>query len=224
MTVRAGTKRTRHRFSLLYNRDGTLRTIARDYGPADVPLPVWINPELGLSFESVGQRIREKLLMLIPQVVARADIDEPAYCVLIGFDVDDETVPMIAVGLERERERWIKSKGKSARDLVWNPTKLSRFRDGTLDLPQDDDLKEWCDTLDDLICRRGDFHHRRNLFVSIAAELNKRDWRKTLPVTEDFVVAAVDVDIEGYHLKENLKAAIPPAKLKLLKQKKLMPA
>ena len=219
--VRDGAKRTKHRFTLKYNRDGKLRTIARDYGPADVPLPVWFNPDLNLSVESVGRQIRARLVERIPQVVARARIDEPAYCVAIAYDVVDETMPMIGVGLERERERWIKSKGKSAREVVWNPKKFSRFRDGTLDLPGDEDLGELCATLDELVSRRGEYHHSRNLFVSIAAELNKHNWSKSLPVTNDFVVVAVDVGIEGYKLKENLKAAIPAPRLQMLRRKKL---
>jgi hypothetical protein len=51
-------------------------------------------------------------------------------------------------------------------------------------------------------------------------ELNRRDWSKVIPVTDDFIVYAVD--LEGAHLRANLKAGVPPAKLALLRRRKLV--
>jgi hypothetical protein len=60
----------------------------------------------------------------------------------------------------------------------------------------------------------------RRLLNEIAAELNGRNWRTILPVTDDFVVYSVDVD--GDDFDKNLKDGVPEAKRKLLRSRRLL--
>lgn len=60
----------------------------------------------------------------------------------------------------------------------------------------------------------------RRLLCAAAARLNHYDWTDTLPVTDDFVVYAVDLELVD--LDQNLTACLPPDRLALLRERDLL--
>ncbi|MEU4474959.1 hypothetical protein [Micromonospora sp. NPDC023888] len=59
----------------------------------------------------------------------------------------------------------------------------------------------------------------RRLLCAVAARLNRRDWSATLPVTDDFVVYAVDLELVD--LERNLTDCLPPDRLAQFRERGL---
>src|SRR5260370_38236938 len=116
-------------------RDGTLFELGQ-------PLPKGITPK------KLEATIRDRLLLLIPQVVERARVGEPLYCVTLGYDGEGNDVlpPLIGIGVESERSKWLHEHGTEARDWIWNPAEFYHFEKPHTQL-EDDALEEACDLL-----------------------------------------------------------------------------
>jgi hypothetical protein len=217
----AGMERNRVKYDVVYEPDGRLRAIRRCDEGLSQPWPVYWNPEVGGTLDSIFKSLQKRLLDLIPKTIARARIREPAYCVAIAYDSEnDELPPYLAVGLDSERQRWIASEGKGAKELVWNPAEFSRFEDGTLSLDGAAGFEDDCNKLLQLSLMKGALHIPTKLLNAVASDLNKRKWNGVVPTTDDFIVYAID--LEGEDFKKNLRAAVPEKKLKLLKSRRLI--
>jgi hypothetical protein len=215
--ARSGNDRTTHRFDVQHDSvDGEFKVLRRYWDHLERFLPIHWNPAKAPTLESLGETIRTRLMERIPKVIAKAKVREPAYCIVLAYDAaNDELPPMIGVGLESERQRWVASKGaKAASSLMWNPAEFLRYEDGTLSL-NDDELTEACQTFCQIALSKSDLHSAVRLLCNVAGELGRRDWRGSLRVTDDFVV--FPVDLEGDDLRKNMKACVPTAKLKRLK-------
>jgi hypothetical protein len=94
---------------------------------------------------------------------------------------------------------------------VWNPAEFSGYRDGTVDwdLAALDPalaralaaIPKGTDDPDDA-ARRG-----RTMLNRAARRLQQLDWQTIAPVTDDFVVFAVDAELT--HLDDNLRHSVP---------------
>jgi hypothetical protein len=60
----------------------------------------------------------------------------------------------------------------------------------------------------------------RRLMCAVAARLNLRDWAGALPVTDDFVVYSVDLELVD--LQRNLAECLPPNRLAALRERGLL--
>ncbi|RZU78059.1 hypothetical protein EV384_6809 [Micromonospora kangleipakensis] len=60
----------------------------------------------------------------------------------------------------------------------------------------------------------------REALCAAAAELNRQDWTVRMPVTDDFVVYAVDLELVD--LDRNLAACVPAQRLALLRDRGLV--
>ena len=151
--------------------------------------------------------------------MAKAKIREPAYCLAISYDgSEDELPPDLAVGLESERRR-VLAKGKDAKAALWDATRFATYRGGAvkLDAPA---LAEASEKLLQMVLMKEALHVPGKLLNDVAADLNRRSWKGVLRTTDDFVVYATDVD--GTGLKKDLMAAVPKAKLDLLRARRLI--
>ena len=217
--IQPGT-RTAGRWDVQYDSAGRFRCLRRFDDAYDLFFVIHWNPATAPKFDELVTRIRKRLVQLVPEVVRKSRIKDRAFAVALAYDWENDPLPpYIGVGLESERQHWLSSKGKEAKAFLWNPAEYKRYEDGTLNL-SDKELEEDCEILCQLILAKSDTWSAQKLLNGATMELNKRDWSKVLPVTEDFVVYAVD--LEGAHLKPNMKAAVPAQTLAMLRKRKLI--
>jgi hypothetical protein len=164
--------------------------------------------------------MRRKLLEAIPKAVQKARVKEPAYCVAMVYDsATDGLPPRLAIGLDSERQAHISREGEDAKEIIWEPKKFGRYKPGKIDLVAPD-LDYDSGKLLQMILMKEALWVPRRLLSEIARELAGRNWRGILPVTDDFIVYAVDVD--GDDLAKNFKEGVPEAKRKLLRSRRLL--
>lgn len=189
-------------------RDGTLFELGQ-------PLPKGITPK------QLKATIRERLLLLIPQVVAATKIEEPIYCVALAYDGEGNDVlpPSMGIGVEPERSKWLRDHGSKARDWLWNPAEFFHYEKPHTRL-EDQALEEACDLFNTHVAERGSLAPATKLLVEVAAELNKVRWPASVPRTEDFVVYAVDLELGS--LRKNMRACLGPERLSDLKARRLV--
>ena len=185
--------------------DGTRR-------PIDQPLPE------GVTMKSLAATIRKHLVKGVGEVVARSKIKEPIYCVVLVYSGEGNPVfpPTIAIGLESERQKWLKKHGEDAKEMIWNPEEFSH-RGEEID---DEDYEQACEWHSDAMEERTSDAAAVKLINEIAADVGKLNWKRLARVTGDFVVFAVD--LEGTDLQKNMKKSVPPTVLKKLKANGLL--
>lgn len=211
------------RYDVGYDETGQIASIHVTYPEGDrfSPEPhtsvVYQRPVKGQTIAALTAWIKQRLILRIPEMIAAAGIEEPAYCVTLAYHPEPgvSVVPSVGVGLEAERESWVRTEGKDACDLIWNPAEFTHYCTTALTLA-DDDLERACDLLGQQLGARGTWAPARRMFNEVAAELLRVDWSGRLNITPDFVVYAVDLELAD--LKRNLKASIPPERLKELKR------
>lgn len=171
----------------------------------------------GITVKSVKQTIRDRLLALVPHVVAEAKIPEPIYCVVLAYDGEGDILPpLIGIGVESEREKWQSEHGKRAKEWVWNPAEFHHFEKSHTQL-EDEALEEACDLLNSRLAEGGSSAPAIKLLVEVATELNRQFWPEEICRTADFIVYAVDFELGS--LRKNLKASVPFDRLELLRSK-----
>ena len=189
-------------------RDGTLFQLGQ-------PLPKDITPK------KLKSTISERLSLVVPQLVAKANITEPIYCVALAYDGegDDILPPQIGIGLESERARWSAEHGKIAKEWIWNPANFCHYEKPHTHL-RDDALEEACDLLNSHLTERDSLAPAVRLLVEVAAQLNNTPWPDNVRKTADLVVYAVDLELGN--LRKNMKACISPERFADLKNRKLI--
>lgn len=210
-----------HRLEIAYDGNGVFQAIRQYYGGwGGGSVPIHWNPATAPSLEKMWKEIKTWLVSAIPAAVRHAKIKHSAYCVAIAYDNENNALPpVIGVGLEKERQHWLATGGRDARGLIWNPAEFSRYEDGTLSIT-DEERDETCHLFCQIALSKGYTWCERKLLNEVAAKLNELAWRKILPVTDDFIVYAVD--FEGADFKRNLKDGVTAGKLQQLKRVKLI--
>jgi len=172
----------------------------------------------GITIKSLKATVRKRLMELIPELVSAAAIPEPIYCVALAYDDEgnDALPPIIGIGMESERQRWVAEHGKRAKDYVWNPAEFQHYERSETQV-LDDELEEACDYLNSKWAEAGTGTAAAKLLIEIAALLNQVDWPSFIQRTSDFVVYAVG--LEGGGLLKSLKASLGSEKLVLLRRK-----
>ncbi len=181
----------------------------------DEPLPK------GVTVKSLAGIVRQRLLELIPQTVKAAGLEEPAYCVALAYDGEGNDVlgPHLGIGLDSERQKWLKEHGEEAWQFIWNPAEFANYEKSHTQL-EADDLYQASEWLNRALADRGSLAPAIKLLVEVAAELEKLDWSRLIQTTPDFVVYAVDFELAD--LRKNLKQIVRPGKLAALKRAKLI--
>jgi hypothetical protein len=179
------------------------------------------NPCRRITVKSLKATLQNRLLTLVPQVVAAAPIQEPIYCVALAYDDEgnDALPPVIGIGLESERQRWRTEQGKKAKDFVWNPAEFHHYEKPHTQI-FDDVLDEASDYLNSKWAEGNPAASVAKLLAEVAAELTRQAWPVSIRRTGDFVVYAVG--FEGSGLRRSLKASSSPDQLALWKQTGLL--
>jgi len=175
----------------------------------------------GVTLKSVKETIRNRLLALVPEVVAAAKTAGPIYCVALAYDGEgnDALPPLIGIGLESERQRWQAEQGKIAWQWIWNPAEFLHYEKPHTQI-EDEALEEACDRMNSKLAESASMAPAIKLLVEAATELNNATWPAEVQRTPDFIVYAVDFELGS--LRKNLKASLSPKQLAELKAKKLL--
>jgi hypothetical protein len=167
----------------------------------------------GVTVKSPLQKVRERLLKLIPETVAKAGLMEPIYCAALAYDGEGNGVlpPIMGVGTKSERERWIREHGSNASGYIWNPAEWENYETSNLEM-NDDEFEEACDLATTALASRASETPAIKMLVEVCAELNRSSWPSEIKRTEDFIIYPVDFELGS--LKRNLKASTTVQQLK----------
>lgn len=164
---------------------------------------------LGESMKSVAAAVRAELVRAIPEAVQRAAIREPAYCLVVAWCGAFLLPPDLGVGLERERVAWRATGDQS----VWAAPEFEHFETDALEL-DDPDVVRVCARMVELLHLSESSGALVATLRDVARDLNRLDWSKLLPVTDDFVVFPCDVELVG--LAGHLRAVLGASRVKQL--------
>jgi len=176
----------------------------------------------GTTIKTLSNAIHQKLTRIVPKVIGKAKIRGLVYCLVLAYDGESNCVipPLLGVGLDSERQKWTRTKGRAAKEFIWNPAEFSHYETRQTSLPTDKKFEKACEWYNQLLEERGSDKPAHELLNRIASDLAKLNWKGKLNTTEDFIVFAVDY--EGADLKKNLKASVPGRILSRLKAAKLL--
>ncbi|MET7395800.1 hypothetical protein ABZS66_20130 [Dactylosporangium sp. NPDC005572] len=169
-------------------------------------------PPAGFDLAVACRAIEDALLTLIPAAVAGLEIDGPAACVALSYGPDALSLDIhAATAQERATLRAIDTQA------AWSPADFNACTD--IDVENAGPMRL---VRQELALLNADDHEAaagaeagRQLLCAVAARLNLRDWSDTLPVTDDFVIYAVDRELVD--LERNLTESLPPARLTALR-------
>jgi hypothetical protein len=125
---------------------------------------------------------------------------------LLGLLVEVEAPPgrdrhMVYVGLVDEDDE-----DDEDDESRWSPADM--YNETSVDLTA---VADTARLLAQELTLRAELDRGRVLLCSVAAELNGHDWASVLPVTDDFVVYAVDMELVDLH--RNMRDCVPADKL-----------
>ncbi|GAA1557251.1 hypothetical protein GCM10009827_092750 [Dactylosporangium maewongense] len=168
-------------------------------------------PPAGFDLDVACRAIEDALVAFIPDAVARLTVNGPAACVALSYHQSRALSVEVHACTADERAALAAIDPHAA----WSP---ADFETGTdLDLAEAGPVRlVWQElALLDAADPGAGSEIGRRLLCSAAARLNLRDWSATLPVTDDFVVYAVDLELVD--LERNLTDCLPPDRLASLR-------
>jgi hypothetical protein len=189
------------RWTADWDASGRLATLARETTKSDGSSTrhvAFSKNVIEMPFASLAAQVERCLIAEIPKRVAALRSKKTAYCLALAYDDEgnDMLPPKLGVGREDERAAWRREHGKEARYYVWNPAEFSDYasRVPALRLQAKSTL-DACRRLNQHVTAHGGASKVRTLLARVAGALNERSWERTLPVTPDFEVYAVDFEL-----------------------------
>ncbi|MBE1485755.1 hypothetical protein [Plantactinospora soyae] len=95
-------------------------------------------PPADFTLDDAVEAVRRELVRRVPAVVREMAIDEPAYCVVLGYLAEDPIGVSVHVGLDTQRREWLAEQSEPDSSPLWNPCDLHG--------PESVDLAEHADT------------------------------------------------------------------------------
>ncbi|MCG5468899.1 hypothetical protein LADH09A_002799 [Micromonospora sp. LAH09] len=170
---------------------------------------LYTRPPANFDLDAACRAIEDLLVALIPDAAARLDVDDRIACLALSYARPTQLSIGISVATEAERAdlsaidaqaAWAPEDFETNTDIDLDDTGPSRLVRQELALIDADDYDVAAGS-----------EIGRRLFCAVAARLNLHDWSATLPVTDDFVVYAVDLELVD--LERNLTSCLPPDRL-----------
>lgn len=198
-------------------------------------------PPAGFTLDDAIETVRRELVRQVPAVLRAMAIDESVYSVALGYLPEDPIGVTVHVGYESDRYDWLLAQAEDdAEDdtsLLWSPCDLrgqepvdfgevaqtARLLRQELALAdaEDDTGSGSAGSVDAEGPEASGVNERgRRMLCAAAAELNARDWTGIVPVSNDFVVYAVDWQMVD--LDRNLRECISPAQVALFRDRGLL--
>jgi hypothetical protein len=157
------------------------------------------------------------LVELIPKAAAQLAVDDPIACLAVTYDRSAQLSIEISAATADERSDLSSVEAQTA----WSPADFEAGTDIEIDDIEPTQLVRQQLALldaDDVDVAAGSELGRR-LLCAVAVRLNQHDWPATLPVTDDFVVYAVDLELVD--LERNLTECLSPNQLDHFREKGL---
>jgi hypothetical protein len=164
----------------------------------------------GMSMAKVHRRVEDRLVEVLPALV-REHVREPIYCLALHYQMEWPLPPTVVVGVERERREWMRDlrDAEALWPAVCNPAAFRSYTGESLGgRPLADIDAELAAALAEIpVSTKESRSWGRATLNRVAWRLQKLDWRSIAPVTDHFVVYAVDLEL--IHLEENLRDSVP---------------
>lgn len=171
----------------------------------------------GQTFNSIREAATQRMIEAIAERLRTENIVEKLCYIELSYQaVSHHFPPSIVLGLESDRQRLLESGNPDARYYVFAPvlTGQSRWLEIT-----DPDTLEICSQLEQEIQVGNKWDTATRILRDIAAALTRHDWRGILDITPDFVVFAIDWEMEGDHLAAVLAASASKEQIREWKEK-----
>ncbi|MET7425650.1 hypothetical protein [Dactylosporangium sp. NPDC005555] len=186
-----------------YDDTGLLRLASQPSGEVR-----YERPPSGFTIDAACALVRRSLVTQIPAVVADLPVDGPACCVSLTYSSSHPLDVMLRVVSAEERKSLIAEYTGNRTIVDGRPWIGDFWTFGDEPGEEPVDLSTVADTvrlLTQELSLAADDRGRR-LLCAVAAELNTHDWSRVLPITDDFVVYAVDLEMAD--LERNLPACL----------------
>lgn len=208
-----------NQYEFQYDTKGAIEEILchwprRPDHPRDSTEVIYRRVSSDVSFKDLLSVMRSAVINAIIDRVRSAKIAYPVYSLALAWDPgqQESLPPMIGLGLDSERKKWIEGRGKEAKWLLWNPAEYQNF----LEI-RSTEVEEACRPINQECRLRGSWKEPARVLNDIARELGRMDWTGVLQTTDDFVAYATD--LEQTDFRRNLKASARPELVKAFGQK-----
>ena len=199
-----------------YDPDGKLARIDRFHAGVR-PHLVYRRRVKGETFGSIRKTATRMLIDAVADRLAAERIVEKVCFIELSYRAGDvHFPPLVIIGLEEERRRTLASDDPDAPFFAFNPAMLGPITFVEIDDPA---TLEICDRLEQEIREEARWTTATRILRDAAAELTRRDWSGILDVTPDFVVFAIDWEMEGDDLEEILAASASREQIQVWKRK-----
>lgn len=181
-----------------YDHEGLLRLTNVGAGRVAGTETLYERPPADFTAQEACRTVQAELMAQVPRAVQDLGIEAAAYCVVLVYANDyDPSDVTIHVGLEKDRQDCLAA-GEDA-DVIWSPADMAC--DADVDMSA---VKDTARLLrQELTLSR--VAMSREVVRAVAASLAEFGWQAIMPVTDDFVVFAVDTEMAD--LEQNLAAA-----------------
>ena len=153
----------------------------------------------------------------IVQKLRATNIKERLYCIELAYQTASHYFPpAIIPGLESYRQGLLNSADRDARYYLFAPA--LQGKDWFLEI-DDPDVLEICEVLELEIDAHEKWTTATQILREVSAALTHYDWTNILEVTPDFVVFAIDPELEGDQLERVLRASASKEQIRDWKKK-----
>jgi hypothetical protein len=205
---------TEERFT--YDERGKLQRIERFYENGSSQL-VYLKRKEGQTFKSIREAATRRMIESIVDTLRREKIGEKLCCIELSYRaVSRHFPPTIILGLESDRQRLLDSGNPNARYHVFAPALMGPMR--WLEITDPDTL-EICGQLEQEIQAGSKWDTATCILRDVTAALTRHDWSGILDTTPDFVIFAIDWEMEGDDLAAVLGASASQEQLREWKDK-----
>jgi hypothetical protein len=200
---------TEERFT--YDEGGKLQRIERFYENGSSQ-PLYLKRKKGQTFKSIREAATRRIIESIVDTLRTEKTGEKLCCIELSYRaVSRHFPPAIILGLEGDRRSLLNSGNPDARYYVFAPALSGQMR--ALEITDPDTL-EICSQLEQEIQAGGRWEAATRILRDVAAGLTRHDWSGILDITADFVVFAIDWEMEGDDLAAVLGASASKEQLR----------
>jgi hypothetical protein len=178
---------------------------------------IYKRPQPGVTLASLVSGVQPTLASAVVDAIRNAAVSEPAYCIALAWDPGQTSSlpPSLGVGLESYRSRLCNAGLQQQDELIWNPAEFDTW----IELPRES-LTQHCQQLNQYCSQRDNWSGAARMLNDISQTLSLRDWSPDLPITSDFFVYAIDLELVD--LYRNVEKACPPNTLRSLRSRGLL--
>lgn len=200
-----------------YDEAGKLQRIERVFGDGRTEI-AYQRRMKGETFQTIRAAAVEKMTDAIVERLRAARITEKVYSIELAYrTVAHHFPPYLVLGLESHRQQLLASGDPDARYYVFTPVMNARPDNGLWFDITDPDTLTHCQRLEQEIRMGEKWSTATRILREVAAALTHYDWTGILDITPDFVVFAIDHEIDN--LETALRASVSKEQIREWKKK-----